>query len=42
MRPTPQQVDALREAVMAAAPEAASFRLFGSRLDDAAAGGDIA
>jgi predicted nucleotidyltransferase len=41
MRLTPQQTQALREAIMEIAPEAASIRLFGSRLDDNALGGDI-
>ncbi len=41
MRLTPQQIEALREAIMEITPEAASIRLFGSRLDDNALGGDI-
>ncbi len=41
MRLTPQQTQALREAIMGIAPEAASIRVFGPRLDDNALGGDI-
>jgi predicted nucleotidyltransferase len=41
MRLTPQQIEALREAIMEITPEAVSIRLFGSRLDDNALGGDI-
>lgn len=41
MRLTPQQIQALREAIMEIAPEASSIQLFGSRLDDNALGGDI-
>lgn len=41
MRLSPQNIAALREAIGSIAPDAAAIRLFGSRLDDDARGGDV-
>ncbi len=41
MRIRPQDVCALRAAIYDAAPDAKAIRLFGSRLDDNARGGDV-
>lgn len=41
MRLRPQDVIALRTAIYALAPDARAIRLFGSRLDDNARGGDV-
>ncbi|WP_333874151.1 nucleotidyltransferase domain-containing protein [Methylobacter sp.] len=41
MRLRPQNIAALREAIGSIAPDAAAIRLFGSRLDDEARGGDV-
>lgn len=41
MRLKPQDIAALRKAIGSIAPEAAAIRLFGSRLDDGARGGDV-
>jgi len=41
MRLSPQNIAALREAIGSIAPDAAAIRLFGSRLDDNARGGDV-
>jgi len=41
MRLTPQQVSSIRTAVRQLAGEHARVRLFGSRLDDNARGGDV-
>ncbi|MEI6334515.1 MAG: nucleotidyltransferase domain-containing protein [Methylococcaceae bacterium] len=41
MRLRPQDVIALRAAIYEVAPDAKAIRLFGSRLDDNARGGDV-
>lgn len=41
MRLAPEQIETIRSVVRAEAGEDAVVRLFGSRLDDAARGGDI-
>lgn len=41
MRLTPQQIQGIRQLVRNVAGEAARIRVFGSRLDDRARGGDI-
>lgn len=41
MRLTSQQIQAIRQLVRNVAGEAARIRVFGSRLDDSARGGDI-
>lgn len=41
MRISPQHIVALRSAIGSIAPDAVAIRLFGSRLDDDALGGDI-
>jgi predicted nucleotidyltransferase len=41
MRLTPEQIDAIRLYTHQTAGDQASVRLFGSRLDDHAAGGDV-
>ena len=41
MRLRPQDVIALRSAIYDIAPDACAIRLFGSRLDDNARGGDV-
>jgi predicted nucleotidyltransferase len=41
MRLRPQDVNALRTAIYDVAPDAIAIRLFGSRLDDNARGGDV-
>jgi predicted nucleotidyltransferase len=41
MRLTPQQVDLIRRTVAQWAGAGASVRLFGSRVDDSAKGGDV-
>jgi hypothetical protein len=41
MRLSPQNIAALREAIGSIAPDASAIRLFGSRLDDEARGGDV-
>lgn len=41
MRLSPQNIAALREAIGSLAPDASAIRLFGSRLDDDARGGDV-
>lgn len=41
MRLTPQQILAIRDIVQLAASEHKSVRVFGSRLDDEARGGDL-
>ncbi len=41
MRLTTQQIDGIREIVQRLAGEQAELRLFGSRLDDSARGGDV-
>lgn len=41
MRLTPAQIAAIRDAVAEVAGRGATVRLFGSRLDDAAKGGDV-
>lgn len=41
MRLRPTDISQLRQAVTAIAPDAVAIRLFGSRLDDNAKGGDI-
>lgn len=41
MRINPQQITAIHNAVSAVTPDAMAIRLFGSRLDDEARGGDV-
>jgi Nucleotidyltransferase domain. len=41
MRLTPTEIDRLQKTIYALAPDAIAVRLFGSRLDDSAKGGDI-
>jgi predicted nucleotidyltransferase len=41
MRLRPQDITAIRTAIYATAPDAGAIRLFGSRLDNNARGGDI-
>jgi len=41
MRPTLQQIQAIRAVALKAAGENARIRVFGSRLDDAARGSDL-
>lgn len=41
MRLTPQQIELIRASVILVAGEAVPVRLFGSRLDDEARGGDV-
>ncbi|MGH6943617.1 MAG: nucleotidyltransferase domain-containing protein [Geminicoccaceae bacterium] len=41
MRLTPQEIAAIRRAVREVFGEAATVRLFGSRIDDSARGGDL-
>ena len=41
MRLRPQDITAIRTAIYATAPDAGAIRLFGSRLDNDARGGDI-
>jgi predicted nucleotidyltransferase len=41
MRLRPQDITAIRTAIYATAPNAGAIRLFGSRLDNDARGGDI-
>jgi predicted nucleotidyltransferase len=41
MRLSPQHIAALRAAIDSIVPDAAAIRLFGSRLDDDARGGDV-
>jgi len=41
MRLSPQNIAALREAIGSVTPDATAIRLFGSRLDDHARGGDV-
>jgi len=41
MRLTTTEIDQLRKTIRAMVPDAVAVRLFGSRLDDSAKGGDI-
>ncbi len=41
MRLSPQNIAALREAISSVTSDATAIRLFGSRLDDNASGGDV-